>query len=525
MSLVQMLCERRSSDSISMYWTRFLELAMGGQETASGEKVNEDGALKLSAFWAAVHIISGAVGFLPLNLYRRLPDDGREKAPTHPAWKLIHDRPNEYQDALTFQEQLQAHVLVYGNGYAQIERDSTGKPLALWPMLPTQVSPALRNGGRTVVYEHVIEGRDPIIHDAANVLHIKGLGFDGLKGYSVIGYARESLGLTQATERFGARFFGNGAVASGVLTHPGKLSDPARKHLIEELEKKHGGEQQHRPMLLQEGMQWAQNTIPPDDAQFLETRKIQITEIARWFQIPPHMLADLEHATFSNIEHQGIQFVTMTLMRWLRAWEHECSWKLLGAPSRKTHFCEFNPAALLRGDTGARYKAYHDGIMDGWLTRNEARQLENLNRIDGLDDPLQPLNMTAVGETPPKDAPPAEPSRFRPLVSETYRRLLHKECQALRKQVTRPAFDAATFYATHRDHMQAVLEPVLRAILGVENPEVAAEYVAKRYTDAHRDRLHTILSNGQARRVDDILTEWETVLPDQLTDEALSYAR
>ncbi len=387
------------------YWVQ--KLFGGGALTASGIAVDEDTALKYSAVWAAVSIISGAIGFLPLPVYRRV-DDGKEKTPNHPVYRLLHDRPNNLMTAQVFREALQAHILTWGNAYAEIERNGAGRPIALWPITPNRVEAdrdKLRKDGVLVwkvknPQERNLAGgsTDPqksIVHiPDENMLHIPGLGFNGIVGYSVIGYARESLGLGMAAEQFGSAFFGNGASIGTILETPHKLSDNAKKNLKQAIKDKYTGTgNAHRTMILEEGLVLKQGTMTLKHAQFLETREFQVTDVARWFQIAPHMLGDLKRATFSNIEHQGIDFVTWTLGRWLKRWEHECNYKLFTEAEQRTHFAEFLTAALLRGDIKSRYDAYMLAITNGWMNRNEVRRLENLNTVEGLDEFLTPMNM------------------------------------------------------------------------------------------------------------------------------------
>lgn len=384
-----------SSPRNPSYWVQ--KLFGGGVTTAAGVQVDEESALKYSAVWAAVNIISGAVGFLPLPVYRR-KDEGKEKVPAHPVYRLLHDRPNKYMNALTFRETLQAHVLLWGNGYAEIERNGAGRPIALWPITPNRVEPDTDKIQDDILVWKVSHPKKPdVFIPDEDMLHISGLGFDGLIGYSVIEYARESIGLGMGAERFGSAFFGNGATIGNVLEHPGKLSDDAAKRLKESIKEKYSGPSNaHRTLVLEEDMKWKPLGFTQKDAQFLETRKFQVTDVARWFQIAPHKLGDLERATFTNIEHQGIDFVVWTLGRWLKRWEHEVNFKLFTEAEQRTHFAEFLVDALLRGDTKTRNESYAIAVTNGWMNRNEVRERENMNREDGLDEFLTPMNMAGA---------------------------------------------------------------------------------------------------------------------------------
>jgi HK97 family phage portal protein len=344
----------------------------------AGVNVNEYTALNYSAVWAAVQRISGDVGSLPLVLYKRV-GAGKEPLRDHPLYRLLHDQPNPEMTAVVFRETLQAHLLTWGNAYAEIEWRVGGGARALWPISPNRVTPERDAGGRLYYKVQNSNGREVFI-EPENMLHIPGLGFDGTCGYSVIRIARESIGLGIATERFGGAFFGNGTTFGGILTHPGRLSDTSRKNIRDSIKAMHGGvDRAHKFGLFEEGMTFTQLGVKPDDAQFLETRKFQVTEIARWFQIPPHMLADLERATFSNIEQQQIDYYTGTLRRWLVRWEQEINRKLV--LQSNTQFVEHVIDGLLRGDIESRYAAYAVGRTWGWLSADDVRAKENQNPL------------------------------------------------------------------------------------------------------------------------------------------------
>ena len=507
------------------YWVQ--KMLGGGSETAAGVVVDSDTALSFSPFWAAVNIIAGAIGFLPLCVYRRLDPRGKEKATESPVYSLVHDRPNDYMDSLTFRETLQAHVLVWGNGYAEIEFNNAGRPRALWPLLPNNTKPEVIDG--KLYYRTHIDGAEYTL-PYWRVLHIKGLGADGLEGYSVLEKARESIGAGVAVDQFGAAYFGNGARFGGILEHPGKLDDEARKHLRESIQREHGGvSNAHRMMVLEEGMKYQALGTPPEDAQFLESRTYSVRDIARWFCIPAHMLVDNEHATFSNIEHQGIEFVTWTLARWLKRWELECSYKLFAEESRKTFFCEFIVNALMKGDIKSRYEAYNVGRNGGWLSVNDIRDLENMNPVEDGDGYLQPLNMIGLGEEPPEPkAPAGDSGRMRPLVEETWRRIVKREVGALRTALKHPeTFREVVreFYEKHTTDAAGILQPVLVAICGESANAVP---VAQRYVATASNRLNDALNRsnngGMAAEIDAILSEWESKKAAELAEETLKGA-
>ncbi len=364
---------------------------------AAGVSVSEESALTLAAVWNAVQLISGTVGSLPLVLYKRLPNGGREPFIKHPLYRLLHDRPNPEMSSMVFRETLQAHVLLWGNAYAEIQRDNGNRVSALWPIAPNRVA-VKRDAARRLYYEvQNTLGQPPTRLSPMEVLHIPGLGFDGVQGYSVIGKARESYGMSIATERFAAQFFGNSTVIGGNFKTPNKLSDTAYSRLEQKLaDRRMSGEKgAHRALILEEGLAWERMSIPPEDAQFLETRTFQILEICRWFNTPPHKLKEMSHATFTNIEHQATEWVTDTLMPWFIRWEKELDYKLIAPVEYGLQYFKHNINGLLRGDMAARKDFYASGRQWGYFSANDVRGWEELNPLPGDQGEmyLVPANM------------------------------------------------------------------------------------------------------------------------------------
>jgi HK97 family phage portal protein len=387
---------------------------------SSGVSVNEDTALNYSAVWAAVSLISSQVASLPLILYRRLEDGGKERLTGHPTYRLLHDQPNPEMSSMVFRETLQAHVLTWGNAYAEIEWRGDGRPSALWPLAPNRVIPE-RQAGRLQYRVNNTGGKDVTI-PAEDMLHVPGLGFDGTVGYSPVRMARESIGLGMATERYGGGFFGSGASPGGILTHPGRLTESQQKHLRASTNAQHRGVYRaHNLMILEEGMTYTQIGVDPDSAQFLETRKFQTEEICRWFNLPPHKLRNLDRATFSNIEQQSIEFVTDTLRPWLVRWEQEVNRKIV--LQDRSQFVEHLVDGLLRGDIASRYAAYAVGRQWGWLSADDVRERENLNPLPEKAGQmyLVPMNMAPANRIneivdkqvapDPKPEPPQMPKQ------------------------------------------------------------------------------------------------------------------
>lgn len=400
---------KRSGTANPSQW--LVDWVQGGQRSSSGVTVNSKTALQYTPFWAAVRIISGTIGALPFLVYKRTVD-GKNRVTTHPVYNLLHNRPNPYMDAGTFIETRQAHALTYGNGYAEIQRDGGGRPIALWPLLPDKTFRKMSPEG--VPFYEVRMSKSPqnpkgetVTLPDYNVLHIKGLGFDGYTGYNVVQFQKEAIGYGIAVKQFASRFFGNNGSPGGVLEHPNALGDNALKHLRETFAANHQGlSNSNRMMILEEGMKWQQTGVDPSKAQALQTQKYTVDDCSRIFNIPPHKLASMERATFSNIEEQNIDFIQSTMLYWFRKWEQECNYKLFSTDERKTMFCEILVDAMLRGNIKSRYEAYNVGRNAGFLSVNDIRTFENMNGIgDAGDIYLEPLNMKEAGTDPDEDPP------------------------------------------------------------------------------------------------------------------------
>ena len=397
MGVISKLFERRMSSL-----EQVLLSSQGGANTATGKPVTALGSLRNTAVFACVRVLAESVASLPLILYQR-QERGKRRATEQRLYNLLHDLPNSEMTTMELRETLMGHLALWGNAYSEIQRDGAGRVVGLWPLRPDRVD--IRRGSDKRLYYQVFFGDelDPKAEAVTlmdyQVMHIRGIGYDGVKGLSPIGLAREAVGLALATEEFGARFFGNGAKPGGILEHPGALSDKAQERLRASWAGIHQGlSQAHRLAILEEGMKYHEIGIPPEDAQFLETRQFQVKEIARLFRVPPHMIGDLDKSSFSNIEHQGLEFVIHTLRPWLVRWEQAIYRDLLTPVERKTFFAEHLVNALLRGDIETRFNAYAQGRQNGWLSANDIRELENLNPVDGGDIYLQPLNMVPAGE-------------------------------------------------------------------------------------------------------------------------------
>lgn len=375
---------------------RVVEWLTGGAGSAAGVPVSVESALQLSAVYDCVRLIAEDVGALPLHLYQRV-GDGKERAVTLPLYRLLHDVANPHMTAMQFRETMQAHLLLRGNAYANIERNGTGI-VALWPLRPDRMQVRLAEAG-TLMYTYTLPDGSQTVFSQTDILHLRGLSFDGIMGISPIGMQRDVIGYGLAAQEYGAKFLANNANPSGVLQAKTKLSPEAATRLATEWNRLHSGTQNaYRAAVLEEGLEWKQVSISPEDSQYLESRKFSRSEIAGMFRVPPHMIGDLERATFSNIEEQAIQYVTDTLQAWLVRWEQQINKDLLLPSQQGTLFVEHLVDAKLRGKTLERYQAYEAAW---WMTPNEKRSRENLNPLPGLDEPFVPTNnVTPMSKIP-----------------------------------------------------------------------------------------------------------------------------
>ena len=355
--------------------------------TTSGKPVNERTAMQTTAVYACVRILAEAIASLPLHVYEYQDDGGKKLVHDHPLYYLLHDEPNPEMTSFVFRETLMSHLLIWGNAYAQIIRDGAGRVLGLYPLLPDKMEVQRDDKGNIYYVYSRNSDENPIFKEYGNiklkaedVLHIPGLGFDGLIGYSPIAMAKNAVGMTLACEEYGASFFANGANPGGVLEHPGVLKDPSK--VRESWNSVYRGvSNAHKIAVLEEGMKYQQIGIPPEEAQFLETRKFQINEIARLYRIPPHMVGDLDKSSFSNIEQQSLEFVKYTLDPWVIRWEQSLQRSLLLPGEKGKYFIKLNVDGLLRGDYQSRMNGYAVGRQNGWFSANDIREMENMNPI------------------------------------------------------------------------------------------------------------------------------------------------
>ena len=407
MSYFDKLLERRTTvenPATPITWQNLINI-LGGTQAVSGKTVNPSTAMQLTTVFACVSLLSETFASLPALLYRRL-NPGRERAIDHPLYTVLHDIANPEQTSADFRSMQMAHLLLWGNCYAEVVRNGAGFVKQLWPIPSNRVT-AKRNARNELVYQISLTNNDLRTLSASRVLHVS-----GLLGLSPISQAREALGLTMAAEEYGGRFFSNNSVPGGLIEHPGNLSPEAQIRLRDQVEEQTRGlSNQHRLMLLEEGMKWQQTGLSAEDSQFLETRKFQVAEIARIFRVPPFMVGDVEKSTSwgTGIEQQGLGFVIYSLRSWLVRWEQECDKTLLTEDERKNYFIEFLVDGLLRGD----YKTRQEGLaiqrQNGVINADEWRELENMNEIPDKKGKIYMTNaaMVPLGQVGAQTAAPA----------------------------------------------------------------------------------------------------------------------
>lgn len=543
-----------------------LRAFFGGESTTSGLVVDENAALNYSACWAAIRILGGTGGMLPLKMYRRVKGGGKEEARDRPEWRIVHDRPNPYMSSMMFRTSRIKYQVNAGNAYAEIERNGRGKIVNLWPISANRVRVAYDTDLRYEVTNN--DGSiTPLSPD--EVLHFPSIiSDDGICGKGVIAHARESIGMGLATERHGASLFGNSARPDVVVKHPKQMSDTARANFRREWNEIYQGTNNaHKMALLAEGADITTLGFSPEDSQFLATRQHNVEEIARWYGVPPHMIQHLLRATFNNIEHMSVEFVTYSLMPWLVIIEQELNNKLLSDADREEYFFEHVVDGLLRGDAYTRSQALQIQHQNGALSIDEWRSIENRNPLpDGLGRlHFVPLNMQTVEqarmaadsppeaptETPtPSEEPPPEPqeeerslfgSEMKPILMDAHRsvmrqvfgRLLRKEAQAARRAVNKPESFLKwldDFYAEHEPFFASESVPCLRAVYCILSPKRDVECESKRLAAQRvkQARSELLEASGASpdkfvEAVEQVVKRWEETGAEELVDTEFSY--
>lgn len=471
--------------------------------SVAGVAVDADAALKISTVWACVGLLAETIASLPLVVFRYVGEDGRERARNNPLYTILHDQPNQVQTAAEFREMMTGHVLLRGNAYAQIVPGARGAVDQLVPIHPDRVTKVEKLANGRLRYQIRQDDNTTKPYNQEDIFHLRGPSKDGVVGMSVVDYARDSLGLTVAAERYGGRFFRNDTRPGGVLKTAKKLSPDAAKRLKSSWQSAHSGVNQNSVAVLEEGLEWQQVGIPPEQAQFLETREFQAEDVCRWFRVPPHMVGLTSKATSwgSGIEQMSIGFVTYTLMPWLTRWTQAISRDLILAPT--TYFASFIVEGLLRGDITSRYGAYATGRQWGWLSVNDIRRLENMNPVPNGDMYLQPLNMVEAGSEPAtgevlSSQYSVASTHHRLLAEEAAGRVVRKEIMAVNKMAARFPDDQAGFATAVFDFYGE------HAPLVAQTMRISLE-LATAYTNAGQRELLTggieAVADWQPRRV------------------------
>lgn len=430
----------------------FWYMPLGGM-TAAGVRVSSDQAMRLTIVYACVKVLAETVAQLPLILYRRL-DRGKERAINHPLYHLIARRPNSMQTSFEWREMLQGHLALRGNAYSEILTKGS-RIIGLQPHHPDLVRVEEIPGSWRYMVKDKPNGPERVLL-RDEMLHLRGLASSGIMGLNPIEMEREAIGFAIAAQDHGARFYQNGAIFPGWIEHPAHFKDPeARRKFRENWQESQTSRRLFSTPVLEYGMKYHEIPIKHTDAQYLETRKFENEDVARIFRMQPHKVGILERATNNNIEHQGIEFATDTMMPWLVRWEQRLSESLLTADEQEEYFFEFLVDGLLRGDAAARSDYYNKGIQDGWLTRNEVRELENRNPLPGLDEPLEPLNMVRSTEREPRN----KKNREQALNMAAAERVVRKEVAVLRKLTGRAdAFEESEkFFSEHAAYVRETM--------------------------------------------------------------------
>jgi len=513
---------RRGLDIASDEVARFF----GVRATLSGVAVTDRTALEATSYFAGVRNLAEDLATLPLLLYRRLDARRKERDPDHPLYTLLHEKPNEEADIVQFLEMTQAWLVMRRNGYAEVVRDGAGRVVALWPISPKRVS-VRRFEGELLYTVTLPEGeRDartglPVtLLDRSRILHLKAFALDGVLGESTITLHQEAIGLALALDRYGAAFFGNDATPGGVYEYPGKLKDDTYQRMIRELEEPHRGlANKHRLVLLEEGMKFNATGVENDHAQFVDSKRHSVEEMARLNRVPPHLIGDLSRSTFSNIEHQSIDYVMYSIRPWAVRWEKAILTQLLLPAERRTHFAEFLLDALLRGDSSTRANVLNVMRQSGVINADEWRALDNMNPIEDGSGEVYLVNggmvPAAMAGAQRKPAPTVDPDRmFRPLFQAAAERCIRREAA----EVTRAAeklgaegvlkFEARIVeaYRSQEDHVRQAWMPLAvavgEAVRGENGPDLsewALQYVrnvAAARARAAEEQIRAILAGS-----------------------------
>lgn len=480
-------------------------LRIPSSSSTAGEIVNHRTASTVSAYFAAIRNVGEDVGKIPSPVYRIDDNDNKSHAKDHPVYRLLNLRPNPMMSALTFKELLNSWAQGWGNGFAEIQRDARMNVEALWPIHPARVQPWISNDAELYYYVYpdydirsgeVMRKGEPLIYADWQILHIKGPTDFGVWGKSVLECMAESLGISIASQKYGAAFYGNGAHAGGVLRHPAQLSEEAGQRLRASFDAQNkGAGKSGKTILLEEGMDFKSTTVNPRDAQALELRQFQVEEIARWFRIQPHKLQDLSKATYSNIESQNLDYVTDTLLSWTTRWEQEIDAKLLPEDDLLVSF-DFN--FLLKGDRAARAAYYNTLHFMGALNVNEIRKAEGFNSIgDKGDEFYQQSAMVPLGQT----ANETNQDAFNAVVVNAAQRVAAKEAKACEAEIKKERDHSdwcAAFWQDQTSFAISNFLPIITSMAGmglVDGPKTVESFTENITAKYHARQLDPLTAH------------------------------
>jgi HK97 family phage portal protein len=525
------MLEKRSGVANPEKW---LKDFFGGRESHSGAVVNESTALSSTAVFACIRLLSDTLASLPCPVYKRMNPRGKERAQDYPLYKLIHTQANPIMPAFTWRETMMGHVLGWGNCYSEIEYGENGYPIALWPLRPDRTRPERDKVTKELYYVTQIDGIEYKL-PKNRVLHIPGLGFDGIKGYSPITLAREAIGLSMATEEFGARYFGSGAHPGAVITRPvdapvmedQKSIEDLRKYLVDAYA---GLGKSHRLMLLEEGMEIKNIGIPPEDSQFLETRQFQVTEIARFFGVQPHLVGDLTKSTNNNIEEQAIEFVVYTLRPWLVRWESYLNLNLIPEEHQSLYFCEFLIDGLLRGDAKSRSEALQIQRRSGIINANDWAEIENRNPLPGKEGDIYIVesNMQSLeylvenpggGSKSQTDTNSQKSLKkaYERLFSDALNRVFRRESVDIQREVKKEGFEnwVSDYYKEPPEFLEKNLLPIFLSYFEAKDGDITPENeqkakdLCRNFSKMHCKRALKTISEGNELQIEEVGLLWK----------------
>lgn len=457
------------------HWSNVI---VGSFPNTAIEKVNNQTALTVSTVYACMRNVSEDIGKLPLKVYRR-EGDNRVEQQQHPLARILQSQPNPEMTAINFRETINANTMGWGNGYAEIQRDITGKPIYLWPLKSSCVTMYRQQGTNRIFYRVTTkDGKSSDIW-GEDILHLHGLGFDGVSGYNLVQYMAEGIGAARGTDKFAGTFFSNGLRSSGSVTHKGNITQPAQDRLKKQLEGDFGGaDKSHKVLILEEGMEFKENSLDPKASQMIETRQFTVEEFCRWLRVPPHKVANLKRSTFNNIEEQNIDYVTDGLLGWCVRWEQALWWKLLTESEKQQgYYLQHKVDGLLRGNIKGRFEAYSKMLNYGVFSINEIRGFEELNPVEGGNVHLVPMNFVPLQDAGKKqkgttgNQQNAVVGTTKSMIDDLAGRLASREIKELEKHAKHADQDINRFkkwlngfYNKHDAYIFKAVEPLLKGI-------------------------------------------------------------